>query len=291
MDFHDIVFLSSLNPPPDHFRFLKEQHGIEGDEVRGFTYLAGAYQAIMRTSIRDPESRTPKRILVPDLFLAEYLHEIFRGSTIEKVDIGLVDEAPQRRGRPKKHKSNRERVAAQRKTAKEEKLRLRAAQWRLNSPDAIGRNWDLGGNEGKSCANNASRLHSNLSTQLMTATFYTSKKSPIPEAYASGDIPAFVEFLRNCHEDQFSSKEENDLFSPAIFDPKLPTGGTRRKGNIVYFRHVVLDFENGELRPEKLPNLFPDLQMVVTNTFRHTDEKPKIPSYLFYQREHDTGGL
>jgi hypothetical protein len=73
MDFDDIVFLSSLNPPPDHFRFLKEQYGIDDDEVRGFTYLASAYQAIMRTSIRDPESPTRKRILVPDLSLAEYL--------------------------------------------------------------------------------------------------------------------------------------------------------------------------------------------------------------------------
>ena len=53
-DYDDIVFLSSLNPTTDHFRFLKEQYGIEGDEVRRFTYLSAAYQAIMRTSIRRP---------------------------------------------------------------------------------------------------------------------------------------------------------------------------------------------------------------------------------------------
>jgi len=85
-DYDDVVFLSSLNPTTDHFGFLKSQ-GIEGDEVRRFTYLSAAYQAIMRTSIRDTESLSPKRILVPDLSLAEYLHEMFPGSKLEKLDI------------------------------------------------------------------------------------------------------------------------------------------------------------------------------------------------------------
>jgi hypothetical protein len=38
----------------------------------------------------------------------------------------------------------------------------------------------------------------------------------------------------------------------------------------------VLDFENGELRPEEIPNLFPAVQMIVTNTFDHTPEKPRF---------------
>jgi hypothetical protein len=280
MDFGDTVFLSSLNPPPDHFRFLELQYGLKGEEVRAFTYLASAYQAIMRSSIRDPENKTPKRILVPDLNLAEYLHDVLPGSKIEKIDIGIVDGAPKKRGRRKRYKDNRERVAAQRKQANEEKLRLKAAQWRLNSPDTIGRNWELE-DDIKLCAENAIRLYSNLSTQLMTATFYASKKSSMPEAYASGDIPAFVEFLRDRHKDRFGAKEENILFSPAIFDPHLPTGKRRGRGNILYLQNVVLDFENGDLKPEELPKLFPDLQMVVTNTFDHTWEKPRFRAIIF----------
>ena len=93
--------------------------GIEGDEVRGFTYFAAAYQAIMRTSIRDTESLSPKRILVPDLALAEYLHEVLPGSKLEKLDIGLVERPRKNPGRPIKHATNRERVAAQRQKAKE----------------------------------------------------------------------------------------------------------------------------------------------------------------------------
>jgi hypothetical protein len=121
--FDDIVFLSSLNPPTDHFRFLQSR-GLSGGEVRGFTYFAEAYQAIMRTSLRDPGNRQSKRILVPDRGLAEYLHDVFSGSKVEKLDIGLVEDVPRKRGRPGKHQSNRERVAQQRQRAREQKLKV-----------------------------------------------------------------------------------------------------------------------------------------------------------------------
>ena len=73
-----------------------------------------------------------------------------------------------------------------------------------------------------------------------------------------------------------NSKEDNYLFSPAIFDPNRSAGTNRGKDNIAYLRNIVLDFENGELRPEELPNLFPGLRMVITNTFNHTSDKPRF---------------
>jgi hypothetical protein len=277
-DYDDIVFLSSLNPTTDHFRFLKEQYGIGGDEVRRFTYLSAAYQAIMRTSIRDPKSPNPKRILVPDLSLAEYLHEMLPGSKRDKLDIGLAEQPAKKPGRPRKHATNRERVAAQRQKAKEEQIQLLVDQLRLRMQDTNegNREEDVG-----SCAKNSIELYSDLGTQPLTATFYSSIFSPIPFAYASGDIDAFLEFLRTCHEHEPKSKEDNYLFSPAIFDPGRSTEKNRGKENILYLRHIVLDFENGELNPDELPRLFPDLQMVVTNTFNHTSDKPRFRAVLF----------
>lgn len=136
-EFDDIVFLSSLNPPTDHFRFLQSR-GIHGGEVRAFTYFAEAYQAIMRTSIRTPDNRQPKRILVPDRALAEYLHDVFPGSRIEKLDIGITEDVPKMRGRPRRHNSNPERVAQQRQEARERKIEIWAEQLRLNSQDTAG---------------------------------------------------------------------------------------------------------------------------------------------------------
>ena len=278
-DYDDIVFLSSLNPTTDHFRFLKSR-GIEGDEVRGFTYLSAAYQAIMRTSIRDRENLSPKRILVPDLSLAEYLHEVLPGSKLEKLDIGLVEQPPKKPGRPRKHATNRGRVAAQRQKAKEKKLQLLADQFQLRAQDTNERNWEKE-EDGWSCAENSIKLYTDLGTQPLTATFYSSKFSPIPLAYVSGDIDAFVEFLHVCHEHEPKSKEDLYLFSPAIFDPNKTTEKNRGKNNILYLRHIVLDFEDGELKPETLPKLFPDLQIVVTNTFNHTSDKPRFRAVFF----------
>jgi hypothetical protein len=84
-----------------------------------------------------------------------------------------------------------------------------------------------------------------------------------------------------CHEHQPKSKQDSYLFSPAIFDPSLPTGKQRGKGNVLYLRHIVLDFEDGELKPEDLPRLYPDLQMVITNTFRHSWDKPRFRAVFF----------
>ena len=234
----------------------------------------------MRTSIRDPENLSPKRILVPDLALAEYLHEVLPGSKLEKLDIGLVEQPPKKPGRPKKHATNRERVAGQRQKAKEKKLQLLADQFRLRAQDTNERNWGKE-EDGWSCAENTIELYSGLGTQPLTATFYSSKFSPIPLAYASGEIPAFVEFLHVCHEHQSKSKEDLYLFSPAIFDPNRSTEKNRGKDNILYLRHIVLDFEDGELPPETLPKLFPDLQMVITNTFNHTSDRPRFRAVFF----------
>jgi hypothetical protein len=280
-DYDDIVFLSSLNPTTDHFRFLRSR-GIGGDEVHAFTYFSAAYQAIMRTSIRDWESRSAKRILVPCLPLAEYLHENLPGSELVKMDIGLVETPRKKPGRPKRHATNGERVAAQRQVAKEKQIQILADQFRLRMQDSDEGNWDDEERDLGSCAENCIRLYSGFGTQPRTATIYASKFSTIPLAYVSGNIDAFVEFLHLCHDEyRPKSKKDTYLFSPAIFDPNKSTEKNRGKENISYLRHLVLDFENGELQPETLPKLFPDIQMVVTNTYNHTNDKPRFRAVLF----------
>ena len=181
----------------------------------------------MRTSIGDPESRSAKRILVPDLSLAKYLH---------------VEQPLLRRGRPRKHATNRERVAAQRQKAKETKLQLLADQFRLRAQDTNKGNWKE--ENGRSCAENGIKLYTNIGTQPLSATIFSNKYSPIPLAYASGEIDAFIDFLHVCHEHQAKSKDDNYLFNPAIFDPGRSSNKPRGKDNIAYLRHVVLDFEN-----------------------------------------------
>ena len=110
-----------------------------------------------------------------------------------------IEQAGRKPGRPRKHATNRQRVAAQRQKAKEKKLQLLADQFRLRVQDTNGGNWDE--EDGWSCAENSIRLYTDLGTQPLTATFYSSILSPIPLGYVSGDIDAFVEFLHLCHDE------------------------------------------------------------------------------------------
>jgi hypothetical protein len=170
-------------------------------------------------------------------------------------------------------------------------IQIFAEQIRLNSPDAIGEeDWrgngarsqgDNGGrsqgdNGGTSRAENGIRLYTNFGSPPLTASIFSSTSSSIPLGYVSGETDAFIGFLHDCHERRTNSKDENFLFSPAIFDPGRSAGTNRGKANIAYLRHVVHDFENGELKPEELPNLFPGLRMVVTNSFNHSAAKPRF---------------
>src|SRR5262245_40015202 len=50
----------------------------------------------------------------------------------------------------------------------------------------------------------------------------------------------------------------------------------RGTGNIVYLQNMWLDFESADLPPNELPQLFPHLRMLVTNTFHHTADKPRF---------------
>ena len=68
-------------------------------------------------------------------------------------------------GRPRKR-------APQRRKAKEKKLRLLADQFRLRAQDTNRGNWDE--EDGWSCGENSIKLYTDIGTQPLTATFFSS---------------------------------------------------------------------------------------------------------------------
>jgi Type III restriction enzyme, res subunit len=113
-NFDRICFLSALNPAPDHYRFLASR-GLRNEEVQRAIYCSTVYQSVMRTSIRDPHNENTKTIIVPDRIAAEYLTELFPGSRIEKLPTKISESiAKPNCGRPRIHKSNRDKNAAHR---------------------------------------------------------------------------------------------------------------------------------------------------------------------------------
>jgi hypothetical protein len=80
----------------------------------------------------------------------------------------------------------------------------------------------------------------------------------------------FSGYLRYLHSRELPNKDATFLFSPAIFDP---TG--RCLENIVAMQHLWMDFENGDLKPDVISELFPDIRLLVFNTYNHTQESPR----------------
>jgi hypothetical protein len=118
---NNVVFLSSLNPAPDHFRFLETQK-ISGPEVRRAIYHQALYQSVMRTSIRDPNNIEPKTIIVPDISAAKYLNGQFPGSRIEKLETDIPKLERPKTGRSRKYQSDKERKAPYRQRQKQKLL-------------------------------------------------------------------------------------------------------------------------------------------------------------------------
>jgi hypothetical protein len=80
--------------------FLKHL-GIDGDAVREAMYHQYIYQAVMRTSLRDTNASAPVRVVLCDKKSAEALGRMFPGSTVSKMNLGIIETPVKPRGRPK----------------------------------------------------------------------------------------------------------------------------------------------------------------------------------------------
>ena len=274
---HDVVFLSALNPSPAHAKFLHSR-GLSAEEIERQGYCGVAYQAVMRTSLRDANDTTPKNIIVPDERLALYLAEMLPGATVQKMETGIADQ-PNKGGRPRVHQDNAEKMSRRRTKEAEKRAELLAQVFVARKPqDAVG----------DGCFPSDSAMYRNETSislyrgsvsqdQHFWATIFSNIKSSTPEAYLSCASPEhFAEAMAVAHSRHIASKASNPLFSPAIFDPARSPDSNRGRDNILYLQNIVLDFENGDLRPTDVPDLFPDLQLIVTNSYGHTSDAPRF---------------
>ena len=274
-DVSRIAFLSALNPRSDHFRFLGTR-GVDDDSLRRAVYCSAVYQAVMRSSIRDPDNSEPKIIIVPDISAARYLQDRFPGSTIEKLTTQIPEsENSSKPGRPRKYCSAKERQAEYRRRKRQSKSN---EILQLNSfPHPIK----------KSCGlENPSMIGDEMGIDILPhfvtddglyGTCYKTIESKNPCGYlCCQDMEWFIEALTLFHLQKLPNKEANHLLSPAIIDPNRKNESGNKRGLIVTVQSLWMDFENGDLRPDELPNLFPRIRLVVFNTYNHTKEKPQF---------------
>src|SRR5262249_47415297 len=98
----DIACLASLNPSPEHWKFLREVVEMTDDEIRRAHAYLPAYQLVGRTSIRRSDSQERCDIIVPDMGCANFLAEQFPGIEVARLEnIELTRPSERSVGRPR----------------------------------------------------------------------------------------------------------------------------------------------------------------------------------------------
>jgi hypothetical protein len=201
---------------------------------------------------------------------------MFDGCKVEKLPVPIPDELMGKRGpgRPKTHQSQADREKAfreqhtsilNRKNPKEDHL--------------------------KGFSESDSRCpETDLEPQLpplrqSAGTVFKKKNSLYPESYF--EVESIFPLLREKHERKLATKEDTQLFSPAIFDPSQGDGPAKRGyQNIVFMGgFMVFDFENGQLTPIDLIRIYPETPMWISNSFSSTKEKIRFHAIIPLSRD------
>jgi len=234
--FHYVVVLSALNPPPTHFAFM-DTLGVSGDALKTAHYRSAVYQAVMRTSIRNPNDPTPKTVIVMDRPTAQWLADCFPGARVEQLNINAA--LPYRpRGRP--------RVGDAALTAAE-----RVRRCRLNKRAAL--------------ANPATVGYGSVFATKFAST------SSLQLQLDQADDDGFIALLADLHQRVVAAKDENFLITPATFEAAIAGVETQRGlGNVVAARGIWLDFDDGDLTHDDFAAVFPRLRFAAFNTYSST---------------------
>jgi len=234
--FHNVVVMSALNAPPTHFAFM-ETLGVSSDALKTAHYRSAVYQAVMRTSIRNPNDPAPKTVIVMDRPTAHWLADCFPGAHVELLNVNAA--VPNRpRGRPCMGEvalSAAERV---------QRCRLKKRKTPTD-PQSVG--------YGSVFADKFATI-SSLQLELDTA-----------------DDDGFIALLAELHKREVQTKDSNFLICPATFDPAIARTETRRGlGNVVEARGIWLDFDHGQLTHGEFAAVFPSLRFAAFNTYSST---------------------
>lgn len=240
------VVVSALNPTPAHFAFL-DACGFDGLAVRRAGYWHDVYQAVMRTSLRNPNDRNPKTVTVMDRDTADWLGSLFPGSNVERLDGVSALPKKGKPGRPRRHADDATRTRAHRERFKAE---LRAAL------DEHARNYPM--------------------SQAAAGSVFADLKSRDSLATVELHTPdKFIAELRDMHTRFVPSKDEAGLISPATFDAFLSPDTNRGLANITSLWGIWLDNDGGDLSHQEFADLFPNLRMAVFNSWSSTHVQPR----------------
>jgi hypothetical protein len=124
-DYNNAIITAALNPKPEQHRFLTSKMDFTDEQIRTEMMYLPTFQAVMRTSARNPENTARKRFLVQDLGTAQAIARWLPGSRVHEPQLRIRAGTG---GRPRKWDSE-----AERKQAGRSRTRGRPRKWQNNA--------------------------------------------------------------------------------------------------------------------------------------------------------------
>lgn len=262
---HNLIYFSpSLNRSPQHLGLLNKL-GIDALTIKNSTINEVAYQALMRTSLRDIESKEVVECIVIEAATATHLAAHF--SEVQIKWIG--DERFEKKKAMSGSERNKKYRAKKRRSAREVPL--------------IGDKSLIGTIKDNRHDNTAKPGECQPCPPMYSVTFhadiYTKKASGFHVRHYTPQ--EFVREMRGCSKDIADNKTDNFMINSTVFTKRSDIAGLRTQDNFDRSSFMMLDFDNGELSIDDFCRIFwkepgrgNKRSFFIFNSFSRSSEQP-----------------
>lgn len=273
-DCDNVIHLSALNPAPAEFGYFNDI-GLSPEKAKAAMFYESVYQSVMRCSLRSQAAARPVTVIVMDKSTAEYLRKLFPGSSINRLDwINESHIAQNRPGRKKEHSNSAKRQSAYR-------ARKRALEQHDRFLIDCHNSLVVASGHNLACYEMPITYNKDNVTRYFWGSQFQNKTAKDPnDFFEEENLQDFVAHLRSLSNQAVENKTDRQLISPAYFDPSRSEITSKGNANVVFMRGIWLDHDGSTISPDQFGKLFPNLQMVIFNSFSSTREHPRYRVFI-----------
>lgn len=277
-DYTTIVHITALNREPKH-QWMLNRLGIDDETIRQSTGYEVLYQNIMRTALRDKDSKQVVDIICADIHEAKHLSRLFGEVQIKQVvELEFKKYKPLTTGQRKLRNyykkvkeslvpvGDREISPIGYETCKKDNLYKKSTHM------------------GKYLANpaNPANTSSSPTEYGYSLTFHGTHEDYNPDKFHEEFFGPqdFFWFLKDSASTVINNKDELYLINPSTYGTE-PDNGYRTFDNLQEISMMILDFDNGKLSIEDFENIFwnnagrgQKRSFAICNSFSRSPEEP-----------------
>lgn len=263
--YHNSVLICARNLKPVHRKLLMRLLDVDSEFLKTSQHRHEILQQYQRTSARNPDCFIEKHCVVPDYTTAVYLSQRVPGSHISRVDLGIDESRIVRPlGRPKKHDDQRAKNIAYRKR----NIEMMKTEFLISIDAKVRESGVLDG-----CDENT--LYITFSSNPTVRQFFCCEvlcvESYDLEPHVFKSFESFKAWMRKEMAQEYASKEDVPLISPACFVKVNGVSTTKGRDNALFANLLFLDIENGDMSHEQFAKIFKDLSFFAHSSYSCTE--------------------